>query len=447
MRERPLPQNQEAEEQVLGSLLLFEKINECRYWHDFIQPSYFYHSKHKALFEVITKCLDEEKCPNIVALSDFIDQEMMQLVMKLTGSVVSRSMIKQNLKALKETAVKRKCILEGNRLQDDMFRPDWKTSIDQTINQLMELQADADISEARDTQKKLVRMIEEQEPELQQVSLGFLPFDSMKLYRKQVMTIGARPAVGKTALALSCIRRQIKQGMTIGIGITESPAEELLRRMCCAEAGISYDSVMDKFSGCTQTEIESFCQFAEYLKKNSARIHVFDKQEFGGKVSGLNRCIKETGVSFDCFYVDYLQDLKPPRHLMQSEERIVISYNIDRLGDMAEENDCAVVVLSQLNRSSAGTNTMPSYKRLKGSGKIEEKSHIIMMIHDPNALDKRNKTKEVQERIVYTEKTRITRPFKGCLAFRGKGTEFLGIYSPIEYETQDEIKKNRQYKN
>ena len=194
-----------------------------------------------------------------------------------------------------------------------------------------------------------------------------------------LIILAARPAMGKTALALNiaeniCFRSQVP----VGIFSLEMSAEQLLHRLICSQSEVESDKI--KTGSLSGLEYQRIVASVNHMQKFSMLI---DDQP-GLKITDLRARARRMKESFGvgCLIVDYLQLLSGSGFARSAENRQNEISEISRmLKNLARELNIPVICLSQLSRKvedRAGHRPMMS--DLRESGSIEQDADVVMFL-------------------------------------------------------------------
>tara|TARA_R110000764_G_scaffold36200_3_gene80900 strand:+ start:4708 stop:6048 length:1341 start_codon:yes stop_codon:yes gene_type:complete len=213
------------------------------------------------------------------------------------------------------------------------------------------------------------------------ISVGLeLGWNGLKRYivleSDDVMVVGGRPAMGKTAWAISLIRNVVfNQGKSMIFFSLEMSKERIVRRILSLMLNI--DSNKIKFGECSDLEISKINELKEdpIWKK----LHILDGSHSVKHIQ--SEVLKLTGSSeIDVIVIDYLQKIMPEKNDNRYQEVTKISNGIKRLV-MSVRVPC--IALAQLSRDSAKSGKRPSLPDLKESGEIEQDASIVAFLHRP----------------------------------------------------------------
>lgn len=189
-----------------------------------------------------------------------------------------------------------------------------------------------------------------------------------------VMIVGARPAMGKTAFAVSFIvNMAFSRGLKIAFFSLEMSRKQIMRRIVSNLSVI--DSNRIKFGECTSSEIDKIYQVQAAPELNN--IYVFEGshsiKDITQKLSELKR---NEGV--DIVVIDYLQKIIPRSKGSRYEQVTEVSNGVKMI---AQNMHIPVVALAQLSRSGAQVGKLPTLTDLKESGEIEQDASVVTFLH------------------------------------------------------------------
>ena len=391
MAERKLPQNIEAEEAVLGAILVNPDVMAKVAEH--IKPDSFYKPAHKFVYEAMLQLFNTNERIDIVSVSDVLSYNSQletiggrAFINDLSYKTITTSNVEYYAKIIQEKAIKRALISAGGEIVASGYDLD---PIDQSLERAEKLifdiaskKATSDLHHVKDLVMDTYEKIEyryEHKDELLGIRTDFYELDTMTngLQRSDLIILAARPSMGKTAFALNIAQNvAIKEKVPVAIFSLEMSKEQLVQRMLCSQAEVDTQrlkngnmqakdwdkltNAMDDFtqapifiddtSGCTLTDIRAKCRRLKMEQKDLGLI-----------------------------VIDYLQ-------LMESsgkEDRLQQISAISRgLKTLARELNVPVITLSQLNRGvESRTDKRPMLSDLRESGAIEQDADIVMFIY------------------------------------------------------------------
>lgn len=254
--------------------------------------------------------------------------------------------------------------------------------IDQQIGELLNsLEALRDSE--RTTAKHMAVIVKEnkdkyfKENESGKINLGFSETDDRLggIEGGDVIIIGARPAVGKSALVTQMTVSLTGQGKRVGFYNLEMQEKQMYERFVVGQSGIGLTRLRraQRFLG---DEKERFDRANDFLRKQNLYISTGSKS-----VSDIRNEVKN--MEYDVLIIDYLQ-------LLKSE--VFYRNRVSEVGDisksikaMAMDFNIPVILLSQLNRASEMRDTKePTMSELREAGDIEQDASIVLLMWNYN---------------------------------------------------------------
>lgn len=207
------------------------------------------------------------------------------------------------------------------------------------------------------------------------------------LERGKLYVIGARPAMGKTALALNITAHTAAQGKTAAFFSLEMQRREVIRRVISCLTSIK--SYCLKTAAISSNDLDTI---AGVLQKVGADDLLVDDRSYQSAQTILRTCVRENnrlkraGRRIELVVIDYLQLMAGSDRRM--ERRAVIEENSRMCKVIAKTLDCPVILLSQLSRANeARQNKRPVLSDLRESGGIEQDADVVAFIHREEYYD------------------------------------------------------------
>ncbi|MFN4897006.1 MAG: replicative DNA helicase [Pseudomonadota bacterium] len=427
------PQALEAEESVLGSILLDNQaINVCL---ERIRAEDFYKAAHQTIFEAMTTLSERREPIDIITLGQQL-RTMGQLeaaggaqsLSYLASSVPNAANVAYYARMIKEMSIRRRLIHESTDIINSAFElegdiEEFLDSTEQRILGVSDFRVNSSFSRVSDVVQDSIRIVEklydQKEPvtgvpsgltKLDRMTAGFQPSD--------LVIVAARPSMGKTALVLGWSQFVgIYHRKPVAFFSLEMSKEQLVLRMLCSESRINNSSV--RTGNLSERDFARIVDGASRISE--AEIFIDDTPaltitELRAKARRLHRD-HELGL----IVVDYLQLLRSPAYSNSREQEIS---DISRsLKALAKELHVPVVALSQLNRSvESRTDKRPMMSDLRESGAIEQDADLIMFIYRDEVYNKETPDKGVAEIIIAKQRTGPTGALR--VAFSGEHTRF-----------------------
>lgn len=204
-------------------------------------------------------------------------------------------------------------------------------------------------------------------PDLDKILLG--------LFGGQLIIIGARPGVGKSAFALQMAEHIAREGRVLFFSL-EMPKKQIIRRMITRRTGIPANAMRSgNISGDQRREVQATLREIEKDYKNL--IVIDNATDFYTIVNTAKKQYDQYGLS--CIMIDYLQLCR-----MKSAEKryLQLGEMTATLKAMSIKYGLPIVVLSQLGRIAE--NKTPELSELRESGNIEQDADVVIFPHRPN---------------------------------------------------------------
>ena len=430
---RVMPQALEAEESVLGGVLLDNQaINVCL---ERIRAEDFYKASHQTIFEAMASLADKREPIDIITLGQQL-RNMGQFdnvggsttLSYLASSVPNAANVGYYAKVIKEMAIRRRIIHESTDIINSAFEleGDIEEFIDGTEQRILGVSdfktqgAFARVSDVVQDSIRLVEKLYDQKEPVTGVPSGLIKLDKMTagFQPSDLVIVAARPAMGKTALVLGWAQYcGIHYRKPVALFSLEMSKEQLVLRMLCSESRISNSAV--RTGELTERDFARIVDGASRISE--ADIFIDDTPaltitEVRAKARRLHR-----DHPLGLVIVDYLQLLRSPAYSHSREQEIS---DISRsLKALAKELSVPVVALSQLNRSVESRNDKrPMTSDLRESGAIEQDADIIMFIYRDEVYNKESPDRGVAEIIIGKQRSGPTGSIR--VAFSGEFTRF-----------------------
>jgi len=432
------PQNLEAEQSVLGGILLDNlALNTVI---EILETNDFYSEAHRRIFTAATELSNRNEPCDLITLSNLLkDQKRLEQVggmtylASLVDNIGSAANIAFYAKIIKEKSVLRRLIGAATEILTKSY--DAGMEIDQVLDQAEH--AIFEISEdkirrsfypmkeiIKDSFKTIERLYANKEL-VTGVTTGFDKLDEITsgLQNSDLIIIAGRPSMGKTAFALNIAQNAaLEAGIPVAVFSLEMAREQLATRMLAAEARVDSQRLRKGFLG--ETDWPKLTTAAGRLSE--APIFIDDTPaitviEMKAKARRLKA---EAGLGL--IVLDYLQLMRGGAYKDSREQEIS---EISRsLKSLAKELNVPVIALSQLNRKVEDrTSRRPQMADLRESGAIEQDADVIAFIYRDEVYNRSddNPDKGIAEIIIGKQRNGPTGTVK--LAFQEKYTRFENL--------------------
>ena len=402
-----LPQNIEAEEAVLGAILVnpevITKVVET------LKPESFYKPAHRYVYEAMLQLFNTNERIDLVSVSDVLSYNSKleavggrAFINDLSYKTITTSNIEYYARIVQEKAVKRALINAGSEIVSfgyDMNPIDESLeSAEKLIFDIASKKATTDLSHIKDLVLNSYQKMEyryEHRDELIGLRTDFYELDNMTsgLQKSDLIILAARPSMGKTAFALNIAQNvAIKEKVPVAIFSLEMSKEQLVQRMLCSQAEV--DTQRIKTGNMNQKDWDKIVN----AMNDFANAPIFIDDTSGCTLTDIRakcRRLKMEQKDLGLIVIDYLQ-------LMESsgrEDRMQQISAISRgLKTLARELDVPVIALSQLSRAvESRTDKRPMLSDLRESGAIEQDADIVMFIYRDEYYKKNDEESEVSK--------------------------------------------------
>jgi replicative DNA helicase len=387
------PQNVEAEESILGGILLDpEAIGRVA---DLIQPDAFYLSAHQEIYRAALALHAQGSPTDLMCLTAWLqDQGLLDRVggqsklVQLVDRTVSAVNVDQYAALIKDKYLRRQLLRisgEVSHLAYDTTLP-LESVLDQSEQKIFGVTQDRIQQGLVPTEDILARTFADLEQRsignvLPGLSCNFYDLDAMTqgFQRSDLVIVAGRPSMGKTAISLQ-IARRIAEIHKLGVAVfsLEMSKEQLVQRLLASESRI--DSNYLRAGRISQNQWEPLSRAIGVLSQLPIYIDDTPNPTLGEIRSNARRLQAERPEGLGLIMVDYLQ-------LMGSGDgtdgRVQELSKITRsLKALARELNVPIIALSQLSRGvESRTNKRPLMSDLRESGSIEQDADLVILLY------------------------------------------------------------------
>ena len=394
------PNDVEAEEVILGAILIekgaFDRVA------DVLKPKMFYQEAHGHIFCAMVSLSDRHAPIDFMTMKEELERMgvLQQIggvhgLVKLTNKVVSSAHIEAHAEIIKGYFIKRELGRASSMILEHSLDPtvspqDNIELAEKLILEIGQNTTSSEMIEMRDVMFNTLNQIEEWGKsdsyvtgvstgieELNQVTRGWQPTD--------LIILGARPSVGKTAIALNFARSAAEAGKTVAVWSLEMKSIMLGLRMLASESSL----YMNKLQTGRMDDMEksTLAQAADNLSK----LPILFDDGMNINIASLKRKARvlKKKRNLGLIIIDYLQLMGSDENKKGNREQeiSIISRGLKRI---ASELEIPVIALSQLSRDKGDDVSWevgPKVSALRESGAIEQDADLIMMFWGPSDTD------------------------------------------------------------
>jgi replicative DNA helicase len=434
------PQNVEAEESILGGILLDpDAIGRVA---DLLRPEAFYINAHKEIYKAAFALHNQGKPTDLMSVTTWLyDHELLEKVggtsklAQLVDRTVSAVNIDRYALLVMDKYLRRQLIQVGNEVVQLGYETSTELEtildrVEQKIFSLTQTSPKLGLTPIADT---LVQTFQEIETRHEGAALPGLPsnfydLDAMTggFQRSDLIIIAGRPSMGKTSFALG-IARNIAENFPVAVFSLEMSKEQLVQRLLASEAGIESNYL--RTGRISQNQWEPLSHALGTLSSLPIYIDDTPSQSVMQMRSQVRRLQAEKGGKLGLVLIDYLQLMEGSG----SENRVQELSRITRsLKGLARELSVPVIALSQLSRGvEVRTNKRPMMSDLRESGSIEQDADLIIMLYRDSYYNPDSPDRDVAEVIITKHRNGPTGTVK--LLFRPELTKFLNLATKQTY--------------
>ena len=395
-KERVPPHNDDAERAIIGATLIDD--NAVTVAQQYLKPEDFYSPRHRRIYEAVLKLSNRGTRPDLLTLSGELEQSGKldesggyDYIASLTHAVpssanaeyyariVQTSSLRRGLiqisyetstKAYDETVEPKLTLEEAQQrlfLVSDPQRIFRYKKVDVIVKDVVNYLGDVYKTKAEFTG------VPSGYPELDRMTSGFQP--------AELIIIGARPGMGKTAIALSMAANiSIKQNRPVAFFSLEMSDQSLMLRLLSSEAGIDSHKLRTGFF--EQSDFHRIFEAAEVI--HDAPLYIVDMPDMTMLgIQAMSRMMR-LQEKVEIIFIDYIGRISSENKFLPRYE--FISEVSRSLKGLARELNIPVVALSQLRREAE--KEKPGLADIRESGSIEQDADLVMFLNRDRELDK-----------------------------------------------------------
>jgi len=392
---RIAPHHTEAEESVLGSILIDK--NAVIKIADWINPEDFYHHNNQVIYEAMMELYSKGDPIDILSVIDRLKEKKelktiggKRTITYLATTVPTAGNVIHYGRIVQRNATRRRLISAASDIAEMGFdeNDDVETVIDEAENRLFQVSQGHKIdhftplSDALEEAFVRIDKLHKGDGAIRGVPSGFPSLDKKMAgwQKSDLIILAARPSVGKTTLALDFARHAALAGFKVGVFSLEMSKDQLVDRMLAAHAHVDLWRLRTgKLS--TGGNDDDFLRLGDAISELSqATLYIDDNPS--ANIMGMRTMARrlQTEHGLDLLIIDYLQLMESSRY---TDNRVQEVSAISRgLKKLAIELQVPVMALSQLSRAvEMRTDQRPKLSDLRESGSIEQDADVVMFLH------------------------------------------------------------------
>lgn len=436
MEQRIPPQNVEAEQAVLGAMLLSHDAVIVAM--EKLQSQDFYRDVHRIIFEAMEHLHRENKEIDVITLPDELkrmkkldDVGGLEYVLNLPNLVGSAANIEYYANIVAEKALARNLISTCTELTTEAYDGQKETEalLDDAERRILQLSDTknrgdfASVGAVVEVTLDKITKLYENKAGLTGLPTGFRDLDRMTsgLQPSDLILVAARPSMGKTAFTLNIAQNVgVRQHKTVAFFSLEMSQEQLVQRLLCQIAHIDSQKLRTGQLNSDEewTRLTDACD-----KLYESPIYIDDTPgiSVAEMRSKARRLKSEHGL--DLIIVDYLQLMQGRNAESRQQEISEISRSLKAL---ARELKVPLIALSQLSRSvESRQDKRPMLSDLRESGALEQDADIVSFLYREDYYDKETENQHITEVILAKHRNGPVGLVK--LYFKNEFTLFLNL--------------------
>lgn len=390
------PQNIEAEESTLGSLMIdkdaIAKIADILY------PEDFYRSEHRIIYEAILDLYGKNQPIDVLSVSNRLEEK--KLLKEIGGATFLTSLVNKTptsahivhyAKIVHEKRVLRDLISASYKIAE----LGWQESEDinnvldkaeQTIFSISQKSIGYEFINLKDELIKAFERIDQLHKggeKLRGVTTGFKDLDNKLagLQKSDLIIIGGRPSLGKTSFGLDIARHvALKEKIPVGIFSLEMSKDQIVDRLIAAESSVNLWKIRTGHLT-TDEEINDFTLIQDALSR-LAEAPIFIDDAPSPTVMQIRTMARrlQAQVGLGLIVVDYIQLITSP---LNKESTVQQYSEISRsLKALARELNVPVLAISQLSRAvEQRPLCIPRLSDLRETGSLEQDADVVLFVY------------------------------------------------------------------
>ncbi|WP_215456639.1 replicative DNA helicase [Streptomyces sp. ATCC 21386] len=397
---RPMPFDSEAEQSVLGGMMLSEDaiadvVEVLAGTDDFHAP------RHEMVYGAILALHGGGQPADPITVANHLREQ--GLLTKVGGAAYLHTLVEAVPTAanaeyyagiVRDCAIRRRLVEAGTRIvqlgYDGSDATEAMDAAQGELNDAAKVREDPDSAMIGDDFADLISELEtlQRDGHAQGVLTGYTDLDGLThgLHPGQMIIVAGRPALGKSTLGVDMVRQAaIRDGRPCAFFSLEMSRREVQHRIISAEARIGLHHI--RGGSMTDTDWVRFAQHLPRVKAAPLTIDATPNQTIT-QIKARCRRLKQRG-GLDLVVIDYLQLLSSGTARRTETRQQEVSDMSRSIKLMAKELEVPVVVLAQLNRGpEQRTDKKPQVSDLRESGSLEQDADVVILLHREDAYDK-----------------------------------------------------------
>lgn len=432
------PQSIEAEQSVLGSMLIDKEVVPVVM--EILKPEDFYRPDHREIYNVIIELFDKAQPIDLITVSERLKLHGklelvggLEYLSNIATEVPTTANVKHYSKIVEEKALLRKLIKASSDIVDLGFNASEEVSYildkaEQSVFDILQKRSSQGFVPIKDVLVDTFNNLEEMynnKGNITGIPTGFtdLDFKTSGLHNSDLILIAARPAMGKTAFALNLAQNAaVHSHVPVAVFSLEMSKDQLVNRILCSEAMV--DSNRMKTGKLEDNDWQKVAKALAPLSE--APIYIDDTP--GVSITEIRAKCRRLKLEHNLglVVIDYLQLMQGSGKKGGENRQQEISEISRSLKILAKEINVPVICLSQLSRApEARTDHRPILSDLRESGAIEQDADIVMFLYRDDYYNPETEKKNIAELIIAKHRNGSTGTVE--LVWLGQYTKFANL--------------------
>jgi len=411
--ERALPSSPETERAILGAIILDNTLISQAV--ELLKPADFYVPSHRRIFLAMIALFERSSEINPILIADELRRDNsldssggLLFLTNLAYGLPHVTSIEQFARVVRGKSLLRQLVKVASKITGEALAEEDEPQniLDHAEHAIFALaderirQGFQHIKEPAERVLEKAESVEHRDLVVTGVATGFRGLDALTsgLQKQDFVVIAARPAMGKTSLALTLAQyASIEHQAVVGVFSLEMSAEALAMRMLCSEASVDAQKFRSGY-----LSNEEWSRLGKALGKLAdARIFIDDTPAVSVlEMRAKARRLKTEQKQLDMIVVDYMQLMAGSTRRFESRQQEVSQISRE-LKALAKELDVPLVALSQLSRAPENrTDHRPQLADLRESGAIEQDADLVAFIYREEQYNRTDENKNIAELIV-----------------------------------------------
>lgn len=411
----PPPQNLEAEESVLGAVLLSDSALPALIIDEGLHPEDFYRASHATIYQAMLDLHGSGERVDVVTIVEYLKQQGQldaiggrETVDALAATVPALGAFRQYARIVRENAMLRRLLRAAQQIQEQVHNHDAgpRDLVDMAERTILEVAQDdrrkdfRAIDELLSTELSKLEELSQEGKSITGTGSGFDDLDTITggFQAGNLIILAARPSMGKSALMANFAENAaLQNNKVVALFSLEMSESELAQRFIASQASIKGDDL--RKGRVAQTRWPKILSASNRLA--ASPLYIDDSSDLSvlDVRAKVRRLAQQHPEGLGLVLIDYLQLMRSPGGVDNRVEQIG---HISRgLKTLARELDVPVIALSQLNRSvEQRQDKRPVLSDLRESGSIEQDADLVMFIYREEYYDRDSEREGIADLII-----------------------------------------------